>query len=241
MTKWTTREDRAFARCQGYDLEARWGTGLDYSRIRAETPRKENPKQPGNEEQGIIVRVRSPHRGVDNLQMIAMAGNGNPQDAIQAFTQGNDPESLLPTYDDWMDEWSWIARLQGKPQWKTRDNRATAFLGHLTVVLRMSTLGEAQGRTLETMEPGHLYGISSNIREQTPGNPDGTPVLVAEIHEDLAVIMTRITRTQDEGTANLKEYARKNPPEMVAAACIALAYREMDRGEEEHQQRSASP
>lgn len=225
MTDWNINGARAAARCRGYDLEAWWGTGRDYDRTAAEresaTPENGRPAQT---DEGIIIRVRSKPRGVDNLSMMVILREETaPEGIIGEFTRETEPESLLPQYSDWIEEWNWIAGYRGRARWKRIGNQATAFIGPLTLTVKMTTMGEAIRRIEDAAEPDTLYAANRDMGELAEAE-SGTPVFMAELREDLKVIASRITRAADEEIGSLREYTRVKDPAIVVTACLAEIY-----------------
>ena len=225
MTEWNLGETVARARCRGYDLEARWGSGKEFALASAErksgSPQAEKPRQ---DDQGIITRVRSAHRGVDTITMFTMEEGRNRDEALREFTERNSPESLLPVHEDWIDEWSWIAKYRDQVRWQRRGNQATAFLGHLTVTVQMTTMREALERVREAAEPNTLYGANHDLDEEIEGFEDSTPVLIIELREDLRLIASKISKTDDGQAGSIREYTRKTDPAVTATGCLMSVY-----------------
>ena len=223
--QWNRSGERAFARCQGYDLVAEWGTGRDFARAAGErestTPGAELP---GETDAGIVIRVRSPHRQVDNIIMLPTEHDGTPEEALLEFTKKHDPESLLPQRGDWIDEWSWIADYRNKSRWQRHRCAATGFIGHLVLTVTMTTTREGMQRIQENLDPGRAYEASPNLQEKLEEFGEDSPVFLMEVREDLSVILSWMTRAQDEGTRDIREYARKNDPALILTGCIAQTY-----------------
>ena len=220
MAEWNMGETVARARCQGYDLEARWGSGKDFALTGAErksgSPQAGKPRQ---DDQGIITRVRSAHRGVDTIKMFTMEQDGTRDEALREFTERNSPESLLPVHEDWIDEWSWIAKYRDRVRWQRRGSQATAFLGHLTVTVQMTTMREALERLRETAEPDTLYGANHDLDGEIEGFEDSTPVLLIELREDLKLIASKILKAGEQA-GSIQEYTRKTDPAVTATGCL---------------------
>ena len=220
MTKWTISGNRARARSHGYDLEARWGNGRDYERMLAER----ESAAPGGEwpqadEEGIIVRVRSEPKGVDDLRMMRFETEDRAEEVLRHFTEEYTPESMVPRSSNWRDEWNWVAQYRNRARWNRKGNQATAFMGPLTLTVKMTTLQDAARRAEETQGEGE-YEIMVAVNQD--GELDENSLVFAvEIREDLNVIVSMINRIENEGVADLREYTRTKDPAAVVAQCIA--------------------
>ena len=222
MTEWTIAGGTARARCHGHDLEARWGNGSDYDRISAERE-SANPgaDRPETGEEGIIVRIRSEPKGVDNIRMLVAGNQGTADETLRNFTADITPESLIPEHEDWRDEWSWLARYRDRAKWNRMGGQATAFMGPLTLTVRMTTMEEALRRTTElTQAEGGESPSSISSGEGFKRLKGDTPVLTVELREDLNLIAYTINRASSEGVSSLREYTRMNDPAVVVTRCL---------------------
>ena len=225
MTEWTIGEEWAVAICQGCNIEVRWGNAQDYTRIlKGKGRAPQEGARPDDADQGLLVQVKSEHRGIDITQMLVVEKPNDPQEVIRNFTGENPPESLLPEFKDWMKEWEWITQYHGRARWKTRNKQATAIIGHLIITSQLTTMGEARRQLGQTMEPDTPYGSNENIQQEIPDVPDRTPVILTEVREDLRSLVSRVTRTKDEKVNTIRQYARKNDPAIVLMTCITEIY-----------------
>ena len=224
MTEWHIRGDSAKARCQGFDIEVRWGTGGDYLAAVAESPSKPRRiTRPKEDAEGLIIRVRSPHQKVDIVQMLQMHGT-TPENAVASFTRGCTPQSLLPQHEDWMDEWTWLVDYRDKCRWRRRNNQALAFVGHLTLTVKMTTMKEAIKRITEGADPDRVYGSNIDLDNPPEGYEDNTTVFITELREDLSLIASMIGKPSEEYATTIKEYCKRKDPACVVVECVATAY-----------------
>ena len=224
MTTWTIDGPQAKARCRGFDIHARWGTGQDYIKTISERPSSTpGAERPEEDAQGIIIHVTSPHRKVDNVIML-QAVPQDPEQAIRTYTGGTSPESLIPTYRDWTDEWSWLADYRDKARWKRTGNQATAFMGHLNLTVKLTTMEDALKRMDAGAQPGHAYGSNVDLNTGGKGFESNTQVFIAELREDLDLIAVMITKTSDEQAPTLKDYTKVNDPAIVVTRCLVTVY-----------------
>ena len=224
MTEWIVEGPRARARYRGYDIEAKWGSGRDFMSIKAERPSATpGAKRPDDEHQGIIIRVRSDHQGVDNLTMTVI-NDHEPEHAIRQYTQEHTPESLIPKHKDWIDEWKWLASYRNRARWRRMDNQATAFIGHLTLTVKMTTMDDAMQRINSAADTDRPYATNMNPDKAREGFEKDTQVFVAELREDLHLITAMITKTSDERANSIKEYIKDRDPAMIATTCLVRSY-----------------
>ena len=235
MNKWTMRDDRATARCQGYDLEMWWGTGPEYQ----EELRKRNSdgqhgatlEQPEPDTAGMLIHLTSPHREVDTLKMLVMNNKHSPGENLRMFTGNTPPEDLLPQHDDLLEEWGWLEDHFGKVGWKLKEQSAIAFVGHLTITARRTTMGQVRRELKGRMEPEREYGVSHDIQQEIPEFPDNEPVFMADIQEDLNTIAARVIRAKDLGTKSIRGYIQKNDPARTVAEMIIMASQRANSGD----------
>lgn len=224
MTEWIVEGQRARARCRGYDIEAQWGSGRDFMNTTSERPSATpGAKRPDDHDQGIIIRVRSDHQGVDKLTMLVITDH-EPEDAVRQYTREHTPESLLPKHKDWIDEWKWLASYRNRARWRRMGNQATAFIGHLTLTVKMTTMEDATQRINSAADPNQPYAMSMDHDEGKEGFEKDTQVFIVELREDLHLITAMITRTSDEKTNSIKEYIKGRDPAVIATACLVRSY-----------------
>ena len=221
MTEWRIEGARASARCKGYDIQAWWGTGRDLEKIIAEgSTLVPGRKAPEREDHGVIARTKSGPKQMDGVRMIVIPPNLNdPEEAIRRYTAANRPEDMLPQYEDWEDEWDWVNRYQHTAKWKRIGNQATAFIGPLTLTVKLTTVKDAiqQVKNATETEDGNFE--SSPPREGQPKEDE--PTFVMELREDLDLVAILTNATRDNGIETMKEFTSINAPTDVAMACAA--------------------